>query len=473
MMNRRQFLRRVLGALSFLGFPKLSKALAFTDRYSDSVKMDVLRAYDERGLDIFWGDIHGHTGFSDGYGLPEEYFHTARYDNSLDIAAMSDHACIINKFQQQLIIGDGEKSLWQLTIDAVNENYDPGNFVTLLGFEWTSSTYGHRNVYFRDTVNVPERPLSYLEYVTPKDLWNALAKYDVFIVPHHPMRWREFIDTSYQNNEMERLVEIHSKWGSSEHAYADYEPMGKYIDHPRLRQFAEGHAVIDMLNQNFMLGIIGGTDTHQGLPGSTIRDEMRGILFDPDSDPHPETVGDFLRLLEEGYTFYLREPRLGGNGALLAVFSETLTRESVWDSLYNRHTYASTGARAALYFSIRDTANITKQVIMGDEMYVDGDPEILVYVSGEFGSVIKDIQVIKNGKLMLAKRFNEKDATLRFVDSLYDGRPSYYLIKVREVQGENSNYDNDLEYYKWEKHVIGPKLEELLWSSPIWVYKNK
>jgi hypothetical protein len=40
----------------------------------------------------------------------------------------------------------------------------------------------------------------------------------------------------------------------------------------------------------------------------------------------------------------------------MAVFSEDLVRENIWDSMYNRHTYASTGARALLYFLIRDAA---------------------------------------------------------------------------------------------------------------------
>jgi hypothetical protein len=73
-------------------------------------------------------------------------------------------------------------------------------------------------------------------------------------------------------------VEIHSKWGASEWPYADYEPMRDYVLYPWLRKYAEGHSVFDMLNQNFTVGIIGGTDTHQGLPGSTIRDAPRGIF---------------------------------------------------------------------------------------------------------------------------------------------------------------------------------------------------
>jgi hypothetical protein len=415
-------------------------------------------------------DIHGHTGFSDGYGLPEEYFYTARHINNLDFTAITDHAEWINRFQSYLIIGPGEKSLWDMTIDAVNENYEPGRFTTILGFEWTSREYGHRNACFRDTVNVPSEPLGYGRYNTPQDLWDELSQYDAITIPHHTMRLTDLIDTSYQNNEIERLVEIHSKWGASEWPYTDYEPMRDYVLYPWLRKFAQGHSVPDMLNQNFIIGMVGSTDTHQGLPGSTTKDEPRGIIFDPKTNPIPVTVGDFIELLEQGYTIDHREPPYGGCGAIMAVFSQDLTREDIWDSMYNRHTYASTGARALLYFLIRDTADTGNMAIMGDEIYIDGNPEILVYVAGEYGSIIEQILLIKNGRVITAKMNDQKDVILQFVDRDYDGTPSYYFLRVVEKQSEFLNHDDDYEYDKWW-NVIGYQLRELLWSSPIWVYQ--
>ncbi len=440
------------------------------------IRNEILHVYQERNLKIFWGDLHGHTGFSDGYGLPDEYFSTARYKNDLDFAAITDHAYWINRYQEMLLIAPGEKSLWENTIDAVNQNYEPGRFVTILGFEWTNNTYGHRNVYFRDTVDVPSQPLGIGRHKTPKDLWDELTKYDAFTIPHHTMRLTTLIDTSYRNNEIERLVEIHSKWGSSEWPYADYEPMRSFVLNPRLRKYALGHSVLDILNSvldifnhNYIVGIIGSTDTHQGLPGSTIKDEPRGVVFDPRIDPIPVTVGDFTGLLEQGYTYDHREPPHGGNGALVAVFSEDLIRENIWDSLFNRHTYASTGARASVYFLIEDTADNRNIAIMGDEIYIDGNPEILVFVAGEYGSIVEQIQIIKNGEVILTKKHGKKDIALRFEDVSYDGAPSYYFVRIVEKQSESFNHDDDYEYDE-RLNTIGYQLEEILWSSPIWVY---
>ena len=44
-------------------------------------------------------------------------------------------------------------TIWQDVIDAAEEFNDPGNFTTLIGYEWTSLEKGanlHRNVVFRD-----------------------------------------------------------------------------------------------------------------------------------------------------------------------------------------------------------------------------------------------------------------------------------------------------------------------------------
>lgn len=432
------------------------------------IKNEILHIYQKQNLKIFWGDIHGHTGFSDGYGLPQEYFYTARHINNLDFAAITDHAEWINWFQSKLILGLGEKSLWEMTIDVVNENYVPGRFVSILGFEWTCDEYGHRNVCFRDTASVPIQPLGVGRYSTPQDLWEELSKYDAITIPHHSIRLTALIDTSYQNNETERLVEIHSKWGASEWPYAHYEPMKNYVLYPELRRFAEGHSVLDMLNQNFIVGMIGGTDTHQGLPGSTTKDEPRGTIFNPATDPTPVTVGDFIELLEQGYTYDHREPPYGGCGAIMAVFSQDLTREDIWDSMYNRQAYASTGARALVYFLIKDTADTGNMAIMGGKIHVDGNPEVFVYVAGEHGSVIERVQIIKNGKVILRKEPRKEEIALRFEDVSYDGSPSYYFVRVVERQSEYFNHDDDHEYDPWG-NAIGYQLSELIWSSPIWV----
>ena len=41
-----------------------------------------------------WGDLHGHSNFSDGTGLPEDFFLYARDAAGLDFAALTDHVIV-------------------------------------------------------------------------------------------------------------------------------------------------------------------------------------------------------------------------------------------------------------------------------------------------------------------------------------------------------------------------------------------
>jgi hypothetical protein len=63
--------------------------------------------------------------------------------------------------------------MWQEIQRETRRFHEPGRFVTLLGYEWTSWIHGHRHVlYFED-----EGPLlSSLDEATddPAELWSAL-----------------------------------------------------------------------------------------------------------------------------------------------------------------------------------------------------------------------------------------------------------------------------------------------------------
>jgi hypothetical protein len=60
----------------------------------------------------------------------------------LDFTAMMDHDTFLEK-----------RGLWPIGCKIANQFYQPGEFVTFCGYEWTSASaleggYGHRNVYY-------------------------------------------------------------------------------------------------------------------------------------------------------------------------------------------------------------------------------------------------------------------------------------------------------------------------------------
>jgi NitT/TauT family transport system substrate-binding protein len=79
-----------------------------------------------------------------------------------------------------MLLLDQNPQLWQETREQTRRFHDPGRFVTLLGFEWTSWIHGHRHVlYFADEGEV----LSSLDprYESPLGLWQALRGKPIYI----------------------------------------------------------------------------------------------------------------------------------------------------------------------------------------------------------------------------------------------------------------------------------------------------
>ena len=107
--------------------------------HADGLKDEYLpiKVTDRNDLSIYWGEMHGHTGFSDGVETPTDYYAYGRDVAMLDFCAVNDHA------EQQLT-----DNRWQRSLAATREFYKPGEFVTLAGYEWTD--LGHRNVYFAE-----------------------------------------------------------------------------------------------------------------------------------------------------------------------------------------------------------------------------------------------------------------------------------------------------------------------------------
>src|SRR5262245_62204144 len=71
---------------------------------------DLLQAH---GLRLFYGDLHNHTGYSDGLGRPEEALRQMRA-RGLHFAAITDHG---EFFDRQTIIAEARK--WEATARQV------------------------------------------------------------------------------------------------------------------------------------------------------------------------------------------------------------------------------------------------------------------------------------------------------------------------------------------------------------------
>jgi hypothetical protein len=243
---------------------------------------------------IFWGDFHGHTSLSDGTGTVEDYFTYARDVSALDVVGITDHD------HWGVLQLDQHPEFWEETKAETRRFHQPGRFVTLLGYEWTSWIHGHRHVlYFEDEGEIYSS-IS-LDYETPTQLWDALRGKRALTFAHHSAGG--VIRTNWAippDPVLEPLTEITSVHGSSE-----------ALDSPALiYDPVPGNFVRDVLDRGYRFGFVGSGDSHDGHPG------LAHLITD--------------------------------SGGLAAIITDTLTRESVLEAMRARRVYATNGPRILL-----------------------------------------------------------------------------------------------------------------------------
>lgn len=107
------------------------------------------RLFPARAGQLLHADLHNHTVLSDGDGWPEDAFASMRAAG-LDVAAITDHAYGTIE-PSKTIDEDAWRKLGKLAEDAD----EPGQFVAVRGFEWSSPSLGHMNVWGSRSFVVP------------------------------------------------------------------------------------------------------------------------------------------------------------------------------------------------------------------------------------------------------------------------------------------------------------------------------
>ncbi len=333
---------------------------------------------------MFWGDIHGHSTLSDGELPVREMYAYARDVALLDIAASGDHETVFDPVK------------WETSQQAANDFYKPGGFVTLRGFEWTSNNFGHRNVYYRTGDATPA--LEKLDYqhshytMPPSEFYELIEDPGALIIPHHTL-----VGTDWDyHDRRERLVEIYSTWGRTEFSG---NSLWDKPDDPR------GGAQAGV-GRGYRLGFIAGSDCHDSGPGRC----------------YPGSLARNLNF----------------KSGLMAVLAPALTREDIFDALWARRCYATTGERMLLEFTADGHH-------MGDEYRTDVPIQLEARVAGT--DRIAWVEIIKNNQVLCAHRGANEIETLDHTDADLPpaGSCHFYYLRVTQEDGN------------------------MAWSSPIWV----
>ena len=329
---------------------------------------------------------------------------------------------------------------WKTQVAAAAEYYEPGIFTTFIAYEWSAAPKGanlHRNVIFRGTT-VPELPMSAADIPTEEGLWQWLQEQEAegakaLALPHNSnaSKGRMFpatdsdgtnIDNDYANlrGRFERAIEVMQIKGNSEvhkqfwaaDEFSDFEnapSMAQFSDRVPMKEnyirygVVQGMAVEQAIGANpFKLGFVGGTDTHNGIMGDTDEDNFVGGHGAEDATPERRQtaeVGGWLAARDQS------------PGSLTAVWATSNTREAIWDAIYDREVYATSGPRMAVRFfggwdyqpTLLERADVIARaydggVPMGGELSKAGkkSPKFLIIASKDaLGANLDRVQVVK------------------------------------------------------------------------------
>ena len=282
------------------------------------------------------------------------------------------------------------RSVWDDYLEAADEFNEPGRFTTLFGYEWTSLFEGdnlHRVVVFRDDKSKVEQivPYSFLESgPDPERLWDFLENYEtrtggnVLALAHNGnlSNGRMFALTTFEGSPMTRdYAERRARW---EPMYEVTQIKGDGEAHPFLSpddEFADygtwdlGNLDLSELKTDDMLageyarealknglhleqqlganpfkfGLVGSTDAHNSLP-AVAEENFWGKHSGKEPSPHRwETP-----VLEFGENKIMGYEQV--SSGLAAVWATENTREAIWDAMYRKEVYATTGSRIYVRF---------------------------------------------------------------------------------------------------------------------------
>ncbi len=316
---------------------------------------------------------------------------------------------------------EADSETWQRTQQAAEDNYDRSancEFTTFVAYEYTEAfdqNNMHRNVIFRNNT-VTESPVSVYDtgYDSFPSLWRQLRERctdldngcDVMAIPHNSnLSGGRMFNDPRSNEELENrlffepVVELVQHKGASECRYdrlrgigldtvdeqCDFEQiaadnlnmLGSVHGEVRtdranavsLENFARRNMVRNALKDGllleeslgtnpFVMGFIGSTDTHSAAPGSAEEDNYVGHLGRRDSQYN--NVQDH---------FY------SNPGGHAVIWAEENSRDSIFEAIRRKETYATSGTRPVVRFFAGDLdENLCESPDMIQQAYAQGVP---------------------------------------------------------------------------------------------------
>lgn len=270
-------------------------------------------------------------------------------------------------------------TVWSEAIRIADAHNDPGEFTTLIGWEWSSIPAGanlHRVVFTSSDANTASQfhPWSSIDSMYPEDLWkwldrtSAATGAEFIAIPHNSniSKGYMFRDKTLRGQPYDQeLAQLRVRWEpvveatqikgdsethpslSPEDPFAEHESYRFYIQQkpppyaPKPGDFVRsglltGLAIGQKVGSNpFRFGLIGSTDSHSGMASA----EEPNFWGKMARDSTPETKASFWRTGTgpNGWSM--------SAGGLAAVWAEENSRDAILQAFKRREVYATTGPR--------------------------------------------------------------------------------------------------------------------------------
>ncbi len=128
----------------------------------------------------------------------------------------------------------------------------------------------------------------------------------------------------------------------------------------------------------------------------------------------------------------------GVEGGILGAFVPSLTRANVFDAMYNRFVYGTTGSHILVSLKINDA-------VMGSEITVAKNSSVSIEVDVLGTNDLASVEVVKDNDVFYSAEVSGNRCKFTIQDSDIANSGAYYYLRVNQ------------------------KDEHMAWSSPIWV----
>jgi hypothetical protein len=291
------------------------------------------------------------------------------------------------------VVGPVMQSVWQAYTATAEKYNEPGHFTAMIAYEWTSVPGGnnlHRNVLFRDGKDKADQifPFSAWQSEDPEKLWAWMDSYEqktggrLLAIPHNGnlSNGRMFELTDFSGQPLTRdYAERRARWevlqeviqtkGNSE-THPTLSPNDEFAGDLGVAGWEYGNLTLEdqpetpemrptmylragllrgleqeaKLGVNpFKFGLVGGTDVHNSLTAIE-EDNYFGKHVYQEPSAHRWNHVSKQGFDKTRYTWHYMA------AGYAAVWATENTREALWDAMYRKEVYGTSGTRLTVRF---------------------------------------------------------------------------------------------------------------------------